>query len=137
MQVGQIVKVDKNQQIPADLLVIKSSAVNNLCYFETLNLDGENALKPREAMTLTSNLIATESDLGKIKGFIEVDHPNKNIYSVGGYMQAEAENQSNQEKAYFNIDNVILRGGVLKNVDFVFGIVLYTGRDTKIMKNIK
>ena len=34
-----------------------------------------------------------------------------------------------------NNDNFILRGCKLKNTDFVLGLVIYTGHNTKIMKN--
>jgi phospholipid-transporting ATPase len=36
-----------------------------------------------------------------------------------------------------NIKNVLLRGCTLKNTDYVYGIVLYVGNDTKIMQNSK
>lgn len=32
-------------------------------------------------------------------------------------------------------DNFLLRGSSLKNTEFVYGVVTYTGHDTKIMKN--
>jgi len=34
-----------------------------------------------------------------------------------------------------NNDNVLLRGMVLKNTDFVEGIIIYNGHFTKLMKN--
>ncbi|KAJ1341611.1 hypothetical protein BSLG_003800 [Batrachochytrium salamandrivorans] len=34
-----------------------------------------------------------------------------------------------------NIQNILLRGSVLKNVDFVIGVVLFTGSDTKVVLN--
>ena len=36
-----------------------------------------------------------------------------------------------------NIKNVLLRGCTLKNTEYVYGIVLYVGNDTKIMQNSK
>ena len=47
---GQIIKVEKDAEIPADLLIIKSSNENGFCYLKTSNLDGETNLKPREAI---------------------------------------------------------------------------------------
>jgi magnesium-transporting ATPase (P-type) len=38
--VGNIIKVKKNETLPADILVIKSSHENGFCYFQTTNLDG-------------------------------------------------------------------------------------------------
>jgi hypothetical protein len=31
----------------------------------------------------------------------------------------------------------LTKGGALKNVDYVYGLVVYTGKDTKIMQNIQ
>ena len=38
---GQIIKVERDAEIPADLLIIKSSNENGFCYLKTSNLDGE------------------------------------------------------------------------------------------------
>ncbi|KAJ3291854.1 hypothetical protein HK104_005773, partial [Borealophlyctis nickersoniae] len=34
-----------------------------------------------------------------------------------------------------NIQNILLRGSFIRNTDFVIGLVLFTGRDTKVMLN--
>ena len=39
------------------------------------------------------------------------------------------------EKVPLGPDNVILRGSCLRNTESVMGIVVYAGKDTKIMKN--
>ena len=36
---GQIIKVEKDAEIPADLLIIKSSNENGFCYLKTSNLN--------------------------------------------------------------------------------------------------
>ncbi len=100
---------------------------------ETTNLDGESALKPREAIPALNIAMFQENKIKDVKGILEVDQPNTNIYSVNGSIELEGENI----KTFFNIDNVLLRGTSLKNVDFVYGLVIYTGVDTKIMKNIQ
>ena len=33
-------------------------------------------------------------------------------------------------------DNFILRGSSLKNTDYIIGVAVYVGHDTKIMKNM-
>lgn len=123
----------KNEVIPADLLVVLSSAENGFCYLQTTNLDGESSLKPRESMIIFQDLVKDEKDLVKIKGsHLVVDPPDNNIYKVEGCLHLK-----NYEKSYFDINNILLRGGTLKNVDYIYGIVIYTGRETKIMKNIQ
>jgi len=46
LKVGDIVKVEKDQEIPADLLVIQ--APKDIVFVSTMNLDGETNLKDRE-----------------------------------------------------------------------------------------
>ncbi len=51
MKVGDIVRVEKDEEVPADLLLIK--APKDIVFVSTMNLDGETNLKDRE-LALTS-----------------------------------------------------------------------------------
>ena len=46
--VGDLIHLSNNEVIPADILVLRSSDPNGLCYLDTCNLDGETNLKLRE-----------------------------------------------------------------------------------------
>ena len=46
LQVGDIVRVDRNQQFPCDLVLLSSSNSTGKCFVMTANLDGETNLKP-------------------------------------------------------------------------------------------
>ena len=61
IKVGNIVRVKKNETIPADLLIIKTSLQSGFCYMQTANLDGETSLKPREALHTTQQKLKYES----------------------------------------------------------------------------
>ncbi len=104
--VGKIIQIKKNEMIPADILIIKSSDENGLCYLETTNLDGESALKPRQSVISYQKNILEESDLADINDIIEVDLPNNHIYKVEGYIYFVKENN---RKEFFSIDNILLR----------------------------
>ena len=39
--VGDILYLEKDEEIPADILLMKSSSDNGMCYVDTMNLDGE------------------------------------------------------------------------------------------------
>lgn len=99
---------------------------------QTTNLDGENSLKQKEGLSILSELLdKNEGKFNNLRGTIKVDHPNDNIYKTFGNI--ELDNQ----KYIFNNENILLRASTLKNVDYVYGIVIYTGKDTKAMKNIQ
>jgi magnesium-transporting ATPase (P-type) len=117
----------KNEVIPADLLVVKSSLDNGFCYLQTSNLDGETALKPREAALIFQDIVKKQEDLKKIKGDIQVDPPDEDIYSLEGCVKL-----TGFKECYFDISNVVLRGGTLKNVDYIYGLVIYTGKIPKL-----
>ena len=138
INVGNVIRVKKNETIPADLLIIKTSLKNGFCYMQTANLDGETALQPREAINLTQQKLKYESPktfknlLGSQNEncYIEVDVPSENIYEINGTIIFKGE------KIYFDSKNILLKGSRLKSVDYTFGIAIYTGKDTKLMKNI-
>ena len=139
IKVGNLVKVKNNEIIPADMLIICSSNVDGTFYLQTSNLDGESNLKERETMIYTQkiflnkNIKKDENNLKKIfqeNCEIEVDQPNKSIYDIKGNINIENNMNS------FEIRNCAIRGARLKNTKFIYGIVLYTGKETKIMMNI-
>lgn len=133
--VGDIVRVRQNEEVPADIVIISTSHLEQNCYIETKNLDGETNLKNKNALKAGKGL-KYGTDIERIKCWIECDSPNPNLYSFKGVMHYPNYQQTEQEKLEsITIDNALFRGSTLRNTKWVIGIVLYTGSETKIMLN--
>ncbi len=52
-------------------------------------------------------------------------------------MESNFSGRSRTNTVALGQDNVALRGAKLKNTDFMFGCVIYTGQDTKMSQNSK
>ena len=63
--------------------------------------------------------------------YIEIDNPSKDIYEI------ECTIFFKGKKTYFDSKNILLRDSRLKNVDYIYGVAVHTGQDTKLMLNIK
>jgi phospholipid-transporting ATPase len=61
------------------------------------------------------------------------ERPNNAIYKFEGY--AEGVVTKHQEKISLNNDYQVLRGMSLRNTESIYGIVTFTGHDTKVMQN--
>lgn len=60
---------------------------------------------------------------------LEYEQANPRLYNFKGKLIIGIE------EIPLNNDNIILRGCTLKNTNFIRGIVVYTGHNTKIMLN--
>lgn len=56
-QVGDIVKVNADEIIPCDLVLLYANTAERKCYIQTANLDGETNLKVIETHSLIKNYL--------------------------------------------------------------------------------
>ncbi|XP_076728866.2 phospholipid-transporting ATPase IB isoform X2 [Callospermophilus lateralis] len=127
--VGDIVKVLNGQYLPADMVLFSSSEPQAMCYVETANLDGETNLKIRQGLSQTADM-QTREVLMKLTGTIESEGPNRHLYDFTGTLHLDG-----QSPVALGPDQILLRGTQLRNTQWVFGVVVYTGHDTKLMQN--
>ncbi|KAI4581453.1 hypothetical protein MJG53_009896 [Ovis ammon polii x Ovis aries] len=127
--VGDIVKVVNGQYLPADVVLLSSSEPQAMCYVETANLDGETNLKIRQGLSHTADM-QTREVLMKLSGTIECEGPNRHLYDFTGNL-----NLDGKSPVALGPDQILLRGTQLRNTQWGFGIVVYTGHDTKLMQN--
>jgi len=129
LAVGDYVLVKSKEQFPADLIVLASSDSRGQCYVETSNIDGETNLKIRKVPKPFLDEGYTNKDNLPASGIFECDAPNKDIHNFSAMLQV------GEKKISIGISNFLLRGSVLRNTQWVIGLVVYSGEDTKIMRN--
>lgn len=132
VQVGDIVRVNNEEPFPADLLLLSSSEPEGLCYIETANLDGETNLKIKQALPETANLVnphSLTSSLGKTT--IMSEQPNSSLYTYEGNLV----DFNGTPKIALSPQQLLLRGATLRNTQWIYGVVVFTGHETKLMRN--
>ena len=95
----------------------------NSAFFDTVNLDGEAILSERFS-AMGKNIKTSEIQL--YRGLIVCEEPNPVMCQFNGKISVESEDFID-----LSFKNIALRGSVLRNTNFVIGIVVYVGTDTK------
>jgi phospholipid-transporting ATPase len=132
VRVGDIVRVESEEPFPADLILLASSEPEGLCYIETANLDGETNLKIKQAIPETANLVSP-GDLSRLSGRIRSEQPNSSLYTYEGTLTMDMG--GGEKELPLNPDQLLLRGATLRNTPWIYGIVVFTGHETKLMRN--
>eukprot|EP01017_Pseudomicrothorax_dubius_P009744 TRINITY_DN13378_c0_g1_i3.p1 TRINITY_DN13378_c0_g1~~TRINITY_DN13378_c0_g1_i3.p1 ORF type:complete len:353 (-),score=47.37 TRINITY_DN13378_c0_g1_i3:60-1061(-) len=130
LHVGDIIKVNCDKYCPADILLLSTSnQKNGVCYIETKNLDGETNLKQKQ---VAQNLREAFPNTVFSKNIeLNYEKPNPYLHQFKGSIKLP----SREEEIPLDNTNVILRGCSLRNTEWVYGCVLYTGHHSKVMLN--
>ncbi|KUI74548.1 Phospholipid-transporting ATPase DNF1 [Cytospora mali] len=135
--VGDFVRIYGDDELPADIVILSTSDPDGACYVETKNLDGETNLKVRQALRCGRSMKHAR-DCERAQFMLNSEPPQANLYKYNGAIKWEQKvaGSSVQEMSEpITIDNILLRGCNLRNTEWVLGIVVFTGHDTKIMMN--
>ncbi|TFY74315.1 hypothetical protein EWM64_g9696 [Hericium alpestre] len=130
LRVGDVVKLGDHENVPADILICSTSEDENVCFVETKNLDGETNLKSRHAVSaLTHMRSAQESTQTAFE--IDCDRPEPHMHKLN----AAVVMRDTGERVPVDLQMCLLRGTVIRNTEWIIGVVMYTGRDTKLVLN--
>ena len=140
IKLGDIIKVENNQQFPADLLLLSTSDENGISYVETKNLDGEINLKFRQANKSIHELIYQKdiSELSNLHYVCVTKPPNEFIYKFDATLyKTEIDGAIADHKQFelFNNTSFLLRGCTLRQTEYIIGAAIYVGHHTKSMIN--
>ncbi|XP_055843321.1 probable phospholipid-transporting ATPase IM [Episyrphus balteatus] len=129
VQVGDVIRMENNQFVAADILLLSTSEPNGLCFIETAELDGETNLKCKQCLTETIELGQKHDLIWGFNGEIICERPNNHLNKFEGTLM-----WNNQRFALDN-EKILLRGCVLRNTQWCYGVVVFAGKDTKLMQN--
>ena len=136
IKLGDIIKVKNGENFPCDLILIESSPESKgQCKVDTKNINGETNLNIK---SINPKFIF--QNLSEINHLCITKKPNEHIYEFEAIFHSiSSQNEyldiDKDETFYFNYDNFILRGSSLKQTDYIIGIAVYIGHNTKSMKN--
>ncbi|GMH87334.1 hypothetical protein TL16_g10823 [Triparma laevis f. inornata] len=131
VEVGDIMKISKDDPIPADMIILSTTDTHHgLCFIDTCNIDGETNLKTMNAMECSKH-IKEDEEVKDLKFDVECELPNPSLYTFSG----SADTNLATDKVSVSVNNVLLRGCVLRQTKNVYGAVIFTGHDTKLYKN--
>ncbi|KAF6760166.1 calcium transporting ATPase [Ephemerocybe angulata] len=133
IEVGDVVRLESDDFIPADMLILSSSEPEGLCYIETSNLDGETNLKIKQASPHTASL-TSPSLVNTLHGSLRSEQPNNSLYTYEGTLDL-ITNGGIPKQVPLGPDQVLLRGAQLRNTPWVYGLTVFTGHETKLMRN--
>lgn len=129
LKVGDIIIVEKDERVPADLVLLRTSDKSGTVFVRTDQLDGETDWKLRLAVPATQKL-TSDAELLHIDASIYIEKPQRDIHSfIGTFSRQEGgEEESLDLQSTLWANTVVAAGSAT-------GIVVYTGSETRSVMN--
>ena len=129
VQVGDVVRLRRDEAVPADMVVLHATGPNSVAYIDTMALDGETNLKSRQACPLLIESCSTMDGLRTTKATVVSEDPNIDLYNYDGKTTVD------NETLPLSLNNVVYRGSTVRNTTKAIGLIINTGEECKIRKN--
>jgi phospholipid-translocating ATPase len=131
IRVGDIIQVKKDQRIPADMVLLRTTERSGSMFIRTDQLDGEIDWKMRVAVSCCQKL-SSDYDLFNLNAFLYADRPHKDIYTfIGTFTHATDEGDATES---LNVEHTLWMNTVVAS-GVALGVVIYTGRETRAVMN--
>lgn len=129
IRVGDVIKLRRDQNVPADIVLLHATGPNGVAYIETMALDGETNLKSKQACPLFTEHCGSLSALETCEAEIVSEDPNLDLYNYTGKAVVKGETMP------LTLNQVVYRGSTLRNTNEAIGLVINTGEECKIRMN--
>ncbi|KAJ3062047.1 putative aminophospholipid-translocase, partial [Podochytrium sp. JEL0797] len=130
--VGDLVVVQKDQRVPADCVLLRTSEENGACFIRTDQLDGETDWKMRIAVPTCQRLPSNDALLD-LNISVYAEKPSKDIHTFQGNLTRHFTHGADQTDP-LTIENTLWSNTVLASGTAI-GLVVYTGCETRAVMN--
>ncbi|KAG0289913.1 hypothetical protein BGZ98_003648 [Dissophora globulifera] len=76
----------------------------------------------------------TPHEVSQLGGLVRSEQPNNSLYTYEGTLVMNST-QGNAKEVPLDPTQVLLRGAQLRNTNWIYGIVIFTGHESKLMRN--
>ncbi|KAH7163140.1 hypothetical protein B0J13DRAFT_30594 [Dactylonectria estremocensis] len=128
IKVGDVIRLSRDEPIPADMVLLHSDGENGIAYIETMALDGETNLKAKQVTHALEGCDSIEG-VSKCAAQFVIEDPNPDLFNFDGRVTV------GDKTVPLTLNEVIYRGSVLRNTSSAYGIVVNTGEECKIRMN--
>lgn len=139
IRVGDIVQVNANERIPADMVCLFTTDKSGTAYIKTDQLDGETDWKVRRPIVAIQSEMFDYKDIGYFFHCeVKCEPPSNKIYDFNGlfnYPTRQGDAVQRQIQEPLGLDNTMWANTVLASQGFILGLIVYTGRETRAQMN--
>eukprot|EP00043_Microstomoeca_roanoka_P007675 m.74086 g.74086 ORF g.74086 m.74086 type:complete len:1280 (-) comp13926_c0_seq1:27-3866(-) len=133
VRVGDIVKVLDGEEFPCDLVLLASSLPSHDCFITTANLDGEATLKIRYCPHVMTEETWQSLTTGHMS--VQCSPPDPHLYEFEGTLRRRSPQDTEDRVESIGVKQMLLKGARLRNTEFIYGLCVYTGSDSKTALN--
>lgn len=128
LKVGDIVKLARDEDVPADLVLLHADGEDGMAYIETMALDGETNLKSKQVSPALKECNSIEGIVSCDAEFV-VEDPNADLYKFDGRVTVHGKTSP------LTLNEIIYRGCTVRNTNTTIGVVINSGEECKIRMN--
>lgn len=128
VKVGDVVRLSRDEDVPADMILLYATGEDRIAYVDTMALDGETNLKSKETLPAFEGCSSIRAIRSLHAEFV-VEDPNPDLYSFDGRVVVDGRTVP------LTLNEVVYRGSTLRNTECAIGVVINTGEECKIRMN--
>ncbi|KAL2163003.1 hypothetical protein VTH06DRAFT_6839 [Thermothelomyces fergusii] len=129
LRVGDIIRLHRDEDVPADIILLHATGPNGVAFIETMALDGETNLKTKQACPLLAKHCSSVAGMKECEAEVVSEDPNIDLYNYEGRVTVNGETMP------LTLSEVVYRGSTLRNTTYAIGLVVNSGEECKIRMN--